>query len=127
MILPAAFALTLLRVYLIEGIATIFFAGVVFVYLPDYPKSPRSSRWLTVREQEFIEVRLPENAPKTEDPDFSMKEVIASLKSPLIWSFMLSQMLVNFGNYALTWYLPTIVTNLGKLSPRCHLEPPGLE
>ncbi len=26
---------------------------------------------------------------------------------------MLSQMLVNFGNYALTWYLPTIVTNLG--------------
>ncbi|KAL7625727.1 hypothetical protein AAE478_004950 [Parahypoxylon ruwenzoriense] len=100
-------------VYLIEGIVTIFFAGAVFYLLPDYPKSPRSNQWLTAREQEFIEVCLPENAPLTSDPFFSKREIIASLKSPLIWSFMLSQMLVNFGNYALTWYLPTIVTNLG--------------
>ncbi|KAI2605093.1 high-affinity nicotinic acid transporter [Hypoxylon fragiforme] len=100
-------------VYLIEGIITIFFAGAVFTILPDYPKSPRSNAWLTPREQEFIEVRLPENAPLTSDPFFSAKEIVASLRSPLIWSFMLSQMLVNFGNYALTWYLPTIVTNLG--------------
>lgn len=94
---------------------TIFFSAVVFVVLPDYPKSPRSNRWLTAREQEFIEIRLPNNAPLTSDPVFAKKEVIASLKSPLMWSFTLSQMLVNFGNYALTWYLPTIVTNLGKL------------
>ncbi|KAH8892475.1 high-affinity nicotinic acid transporter [Thozetella sp. PMI_491] len=100
-------------VYLIEGVATIAFSGVVFWVLPDYPKSPRSDRFLTKREQEFVEARLPENAPLTNDPVFSKREILNTLKGPLIWSFMLSQTLVNLGGYALTWYLPTIVTNLG--------------
>ncbi|KAF6810374.1 high-affinity nicotinic acid transporter [Colletotrichum plurivorum] len=100
-------------VYLIEGLATVAFAGCVFRYLPDYPKSPRSGRWFSEREREFIEARLPENAPLTSDPDFSGAEIKAVLRAPLIWSFMLSQTLINVGGYALTWYLPTIVTNLG--------------
>ncbi|KAK1594598.1 high-affinity nicotinic acid transporter [Colletotrichum navitas] len=33
-------------VYLLEGLATIVFSGVVSWLLPDYPKSPRSSRFL---------------------------------------------------------------------------------
>ncbi|KAK7744803.1 hypothetical protein SLS62_010036 [Diatrype stigma] len=82
-------------VYLIEGIFTIFFSGAVFYILPDYPKSPRSNRWLTPREQEFIEVRLPENAPLTSDPFFSKKEIIVSLKSPLIW-FIMTGMVICF-------------------------------
>lgn len=100
-------------VYIIEGLATIVFAAFVFWLLPDYPKSPRSDRWLTKREQEFIETRLPENAPLTSDPSFSRKEIAVILKDVLIWSFMLSQTLVNIGGYALTWFLPTIITNLG--------------
>ncbi|KUL82231.1 hypothetical protein ZTR_09282 [Talaromyces verruculosus] len=109
-------------VYLLEGLATILFSAVVYFVLPDYPKSPSSDKWLTKREQEFIETRLPENAPLTSDPIFSKKEVIASVKTPTIWSFMLSQMLVNMGGYALTWYLPTITTNLGFASlPRNQL------
>lgn len=84
-------------VYLLEGIATILFSGVVWYYLPDYPKSPRSDRWFTKREQEFIETRLPENAPLTSDPNFSSKEIKSVLSKALIWSFMLSQTLVNLG------------------------------
>ncbi|KAK1508761.1 high-affinity nicotinic acid transporter [Colletotrichum abscissum] len=109
-------------VYLLEGLATIVFSGVVFWLLPDYPKSPRSRRFLTEREQEFVEARLPENAPLTNDPDFAGKEIWAVLRTPLIWSFMLSQTLINIGGYALTWYLPTIVTNLGFVGlPRNQL------
>ncbi|TDZ33810.1 MFS transporter prlL [Colletotrichum spinosum] len=109
-------------VYLIEGLATVLFSGAVFWHLPDYPKSPRSDRWFTRREQEFIEARLPENAPLTNDPDFSKREIVAVLRTPLIWSFMLSQTLINIGGYALTWYLPTIVTNLGFVGlPRNQL------
>ncbi|KAK0376032.1 high-affinity nicotinic acid transporter [Colletotrichum limetticola] len=109
-------------VYLLEGLATIVFSGVVFWLLPDYPKSPRSSRFLTEREQEFVEARLPENAPLTNDPDFAGKEIWTALRTPLIWSFMLSQTLINIGGYALTWYLPTIVTNLGFVGlPRNQL------
>ncbi|KAF2113190.1 high-affinity nicotinic acid transporter [Lophiotrema nucula] len=109
-------------VYIIEGCATILFSGVVWYYLPDYPKSPRSNRWFTKREQEFIETRLPENAPLTNDPNFSKKEIKSVLGKWLIWSFMLSQTLVNLGGYALTWYLPTVVTNLGFVGlPRNQL------
>ncbi|KAK2044506.1 MFS general substrate transporter [Colletotrichum somersetense] len=99
-------------VYLLEGLATVVFSGVVFCLLPDYPKSLRSSRFLTEREQEIVEARLPENAPLTSDSDFAGGEIWAVLRRPLIWSFVLSQTLINIGGYALTWYLPTIVTNL---------------
>ncbi|EXJ82260.1 hypothetical protein A1O3_06073 [Capronia epimyces CBS 606.96] len=100
-------------VYLLEGLATILFSVSIYFLLPDYPKSPRSDRWLTKREQEFIETRLSENAPLTSDPAFSSKEIWASLKNPNLWSFMGMQMFVNLANYGLTWYLPTITTSLG--------------
>ncbi|KAJ5899570.1 MFS general substrate transporter [Penicillium taxi] len=100
-------------VYLLEGILTILFSGVVYFVLPDYPKSPRSSSWLTPREQEYLEARLSENAPKTSDAAFSTSEVLASLRDPRIWSFMLSQTLINLGGYGLSWQLPTVTTSLG--------------
>ncbi|KAL2072048.1 hypothetical protein VTL71DRAFT_11391 [Oculimacula yallundae] len=100
-------------VYLLEGIMTILLSFVVYAVLPDYPKSPRSNKWLTVREQEYLEVRLTENAPKTEDAAFSRKEIIASLVNPRTYSFMLSQILLNFGGYGLSWQLPTVTTSLG--------------
>ncbi|KAH8889447.1 high-affinity nicotinic acid transporter [Thozetella sp. PMI_491] len=103
-------------VFLIEGLATIVFAGIIWWILPDYPKSPRSDRFLTKREQEFIEARLPENVPLTNDPYFSKRELVNTLKSPLIWSFMMSQTFFNLGGYALIWYLPTIITDLGFVS-----------
>lgn len=101
------------RVYLLEGLFTILFAGVVFLVLPDYPKSKRSAKWLTPREQEYIEMRLTENAPRTEDPAFSKKEVLASLKNPRTYAFCLSQILMNLGGYGLQWQLPTVTTGLG--------------
>ncbi|KAG4413782.1 hypothetical protein IFR04_013093 [Cadophora malorum] len=69
-------------VYLLEVIMTNLFSFVVFAVLRDYPKSLRSNKWLTPRKQEYLEVRLSENAPKTEDAAFSKKEIIASLLNP---------------------------------------------
>ncbi|KAF2136699.1 uncharacterized protein K452DRAFT_312982 [Aplosporella prunicola CBS 121167] len=109
-------------VYLLEGLATIVFAGVVYLVLPDYPKSPRSSKWLTPREQEYLETRLSEDAPKTSDPAFSKKELFASLRDQRTYSFMLAQFLTNFAGYALQWQLPTVTTDLGFASlPRNQL------
>ncbi|KFY12870.1 hypothetical protein V492_03606 [Pseudogymnoascus sp. VKM F-4246] len=100
-------------VYLLEGIATILFSFVVYFVLPDYPKSPRSNSWLTPREQDYLETRLSENAPKTDDAEFDKSEIIASLRNPRTYSFMLSQILLNFGGYGLSWQLPTVTTSLG--------------
>nr|OQO22109.1 hypothetical protein B0A51_12558 [Rachicladosporium sp. CCFEE 5018] len=99
--------------YLLEGIYTILLAGVIYVVLPDYPKSPRSSKWLTEREQDYLEARLSENAPRTDEAAFSKQEIFASLKDPRTYSFMTNQILVNLAGYGLQWYLPTITTNLG--------------
>ncbi|PPJ58838.1 hypothetical protein CBER1_08515 [Cercospora berteroae] len=100
-------------VYLLEGIYTILLAGVTWMVLPDYPKSPRSSKWLTTREQGYLEVRLSENAPLTEESAFNKDEMIAALEDPRTYSFMLNQLFINLGGYGLSWYLPTITTNLG--------------
>ncbi|EXJ79705.1 hypothetical protein A1O3_07988 [Capronia epimyces CBS 606.96] len=100
-------------VYLLEGIYTILFAGVVYLVLPDYPKSKRSAKWLTPREQEYLELRLTDNAPRTDEPAFNKAEVLASLKDPRTYAFCLSQILMNLGGYGLQWQLPTVTTNLG--------------
>ncbi|KAK6435873.1 hypothetical protein LTR95_007940 [Oleoguttula sp. CCFEE 5521] len=100
-------------VYLLEGIYTILLAGVIYLVLPDYPKSPRSSKWLTEREQDYLEARLSENAPRTDEAAFSKHEVYTSLKDPRTYSFMINQILVNLAGYGLQWYFPTITTNLG--------------
>lgn len=110
------------RVYLLEGLYTICLSVVVFLVLPDYPKSSRSRKWLTPREQEYISVRLSENAPQTEESAFSKKEIYSSLFDKRTYAFMACQMLVNIGGYGLSWYLPTIVTDLGFASlPRNQL------
>jgi hypothetical protein len=101
------------RVYLLEGIYTILFAVVVYIFLPDYPKSPRSAKWLTPREQEYLELRLTSNAPKTHDAAFTKSEVLASLRDPRTYAFCLSQVFMNLGGYGLQWQLPTVTTSLG--------------
>ena len=99
--------------YLLEGIATICFTIVVFIFLPDYPKSPRSQKWLTPREQDYIEKRLSKNAPLTSDSAFTKEEIFAGLKDIKVWSFTLQHFLLNLSANALSWQLPTVVTSLG--------------
>ena len=101
------------RVFLIEGLATIVLGCVVWAILPDYPKSPRSYRWLTEREQQFIETRLSKNAPRSTEPAFKGNEILQSLLDVRTWAFTGCQMFVNLGGFGLTWYLPTVVTELG--------------
>ncbi|KAL4869939.1 major facilitator superfamily domain-containing protein [Aspergillus spectabilis] len=100
-------------VFLIEGVATMAFAGLIWVVYPDYPRSPCTEQWLAPREQEFIELRLTENAPKTHDESFSWAEVVDTLKK-------LADVVVHAGSgvYEYRWIwadlvLPTITTNLG--------------
>ncbi|KAF5007171.1 hypothetical protein FDECE_6481 [Fusarium decemcellulare] len=100
-------------VYIIEGVLTILFAGIIFFVMPDFPKSPRSGSWLTEREREFIEARLPLNTPTTGDKNFDRKEVWHAFSSPVVWSFLLCQTFMNLSLYGFNWYLPTIITNFG--------------
>lgn len=99
--------------FLLEGLATVLFSAVIFFVLPDYPKSPRSSKWLTAEEQEYIELRLSTNAPKTADKTFDFQEIVTSLKDPKLLGFTIAQFFINMAGYGLSWQLPTITTSLG--------------
>ncbi|EXJ81273.1 hypothetical protein A1O3_07563 [Capronia epimyces CBS 606.96] len=100
-------------VFIIEGVTTVIFGGLLFWLLPDFPKSRRSSSWLSSREQEFIEARLPRNAPTTGDKNFDKKDAWHAFRSPLVWSFTGCQGFMNLASNAFSWYLPTIITSLG--------------
>ncbi len=99
--------------FILEGTVTMLFAGVIFLALPDFPKSKRSSRWLTPREQQFVEARLPPNAPATVDPAWNTKAAWAAFLSPTTWLFVVSQTIMNLASYSLGWYLPSIITAFG--------------
>lgn len=108
--------------YLLEGLLTMLFSVVIFFWLPNYPKSPRSQKWLTPRQQAYLEARLSEDAPLTSDAAFDKDEVIANLKDPRLYSFTLQQFFLNLASYAMTWQLPTVTTSLGYVGlPRNQL------
>ncbi|KAL4962065.1 major facilitator superfamily domain-containing protein [Aspergillus stella-maris] len=100
-------------VFLIEGLITIVFCPFIYFILPDYPKSPSSSKWLTPDEQEYLELRLSDNAPRADEPDFSLREIVLALKDPKMYLFTTCQFLLNIAGYGLSWQLPTITTSLG--------------
>jgi hypothetical protein len=81
------------------------FAFLVWFLCPDYPRSERTGKWLTSREQKFVEYRLTSNAPVTSDAAFSSKESLETLKDPRLWAFMLTQVLMNTGGFGLSWFL----------------------
>ena len=99
--------------FILEGVATILLGIVIYFLLPDFPKSKSSSKWLTPREQQFIEARLPPHAPATADSSWNTQDALVALKSPTTWGFLFDQTLMNLSTYALSWYLPTIIAGLG--------------
>ncbi|KAL5333845.1 major facilitator superfamily domain-containing protein [Aspergillus crustosus] len=70
--------------FILEGVGTVLFAAAIYLILPDFPKSLRSRSWLTPREQQFLEARLPPNAPATADPSWDTKEAWVAFKSPTV-------------------------------------------
>ncbi|CAH0051656.1 unnamed protein product [Clonostachys solani] len=100
-------------VFLLEGVATVIFGIIVYFYHPDYPRSPRTSKWLSPREQEFVELRLTTNAPRLSDKPFSLQETLITLKDPRLWSFTFMMLCMSTTSYGIAWFLPNIVTNLG--------------
>ncbi|CAG9992996.1 unnamed protein product, partial [Clonostachys byssicola] len=92
---------------------TVVFGMFVYLYHPDYPRSPRTSKWLTPREQEFVELRLTANAPRLSDKAFSLQETLAALRDPRLWSFTLMMLCMSTRSYEIAGFLPNIVANLG--------------
>ncbi|KIW23996.1 uncharacterized protein PV07_09736 [Cladophialophora immunda] len=99
--------------FLVEGVITIAFGILLFFLLPDFPKQ---AKWLSDKEKAFIQARLPANAPRAEELNFSFREIVTALKDKRMWLFTLVWATMTVGTTGLTFYQPTVIANLGFTS-----------
>ncbi|SPO06249.1 related to putative tartrate transporter [Cephalotrichum gorgonifer] len=96
--------------FLSEGLITVVFGVVVKFILPDFPPT---AKWLTDREKAFIQARLPPNAPRAEEQNFKLSEIVESLKDIRLWLFTLIWATFTVGTSGVRFYQPTVIANLG--------------
>ncbi|KAJ0413200.1 major facilitator superfamily domain-containing protein [Aspergillus carlsbadensis] len=96
--------------FLTEGIATVIFGVAIWFLLPDFPET---ASWLTEREKKFIQARLPSNAPRANEKNFKLREVLDSLKDIRLWLFTLIWATFTVGTDGVTFYQSTVIANLG--------------
>lgn len=116
------------RFFLVEGIFTILFGISLWWIFPDCKKTssvhedneglyldtvPEQAKWLTDKEKRFLQARLPANAPRSSESDFNVSEIWESLKDQRLWWFTLIWATKTIGGSGLSFYLPTIVADLG--------------
>ncbi|UPK92896.1 hypothetical protein LCI18_003831 [Fusarium solani-melongenae] len=95
---------------LTEGVFTIILGIVVYLVLPDFPNT---ARWMSQAEKDFIQARLPINAPRAAEKDFDWTEFWQTLKDPKLWLFLLCWAFYTIGTTGLQFYQPTVIANLG--------------
>ncbi|KAI1845466.1 hypothetical protein JX266_008324 [Neoarthrinium moseri] len=96
--------------FIFEGATTIVLSALILFRLPDFPST---TSWLSEREKAFIQARLPPNAPRGAEENFSWGEIVTSLKDKRLWLFTLSWALQTCGGSGVKFYQSTIIANLG--------------
>lgn len=74
---------------------------------------PETAKWLTEREKQFIQARLPSNSPRSNEQNFDLREIIASLKDVRLWLFTMIWATFTVGTNGVTFYQSTVIADLG--------------
>jgi MFS transporter, ACS family, tartrate transporter len=98
--------------FLLEGLPAVILGVAVLVYLPD---SPEEAAWLQPEQRKWLVHRLAiERARCIEHHDF---DVLRALSNKVLWQMGLLVFLsISFGQYALTLWLPQMVSGFSGLS-----------
>jgi hypothetical protein len=83
------------------------------LYLQEFATVPPTAKWLTEKEKAFIQARLPPNAPRAEEMNFSLHEIVSSLKDIRLWMFTAIWATFTVGTSGVTFYQSTVIANLG--------------
>ncbi|KAL4796861.1 major facilitator superfamily domain-containing protein [Aspergillus venezuelensis] len=73
--------------FIVKSAVTIVLAVVVFFCLPDFPAT---TKWLSPKEEAFLQARLPQNSPRAAEKNFVFKEVVKTFLDRRLWLFTLS-------------------------------------
>lgn len=99
--------------FLVEAVITIAFGIALWFVLPNFPEQ---ATWLTAKEKEFLQGRLPANAPRSDESHFKASEILEALKDSRMWLFTLVWATLTVGTSGLAFYQPTVIANLGFTS-----------
>jgi hypothetical protein len=74
---------------------------------------PPQAKWLTEKEQAFVQARLPGNAPQASEMNFRWQEIVQALGDVRLWLFTLIWALFTIGTSGVRFYQPTVIADLG--------------
>jgi hypothetical protein len=89
-------------------------AAIWFLH-PDYPDQSKV-KWFTEEEGAYLAARLPPNAARSSDKNFSWAEVKEAFKDPLTWGFGATMLFEQTGTAGYSFWLPTIIAGFGFTS-----------
>ena len=81
--------------------------------MADWPTVPSTASWLSGKEKAFAQARLPRSSPRAAEANFNLRELITTLKNKRIWLFLFCWAFFTIGTTGLTFYQPTVISNLG--------------
>jgi len=66
-----------------------------------------------LQEKAFVQARLPPNAPRAEELNFDLREIVNALKDRRLWMFTLIWATQTVGTAGCRFYQSTVIANLG--------------
>jgi len=94
--------------FLLQGIPTVILGGLAIFLLND---SFANAKWLTPHEREVLQADHRLDAANK--PPTTSDSLLAVFKNPAIWAFGLIYFCIQSGVYAINFWLPSIIKNLG--------------
>ncbi|KAH8895497.1 MFS general substrate transporter [Thozetella sp. PMI_491] len=96
--------------FLLFGLITIAWSGVVWFFLPD---SPRTATFLTPTEREMAELRPKKFQRTTQTKEWDRKQFIETLKDPQAWWFFIFSFVICIPNGGTTSFSTLIIKGFG--------------
>lgn len=96
--------------FLAEGIPSVLFAAVVWYMLTNQPSE---AKWLTAEERGWLIDKLEAEKSMQESNRHSSSTILGSIKNPLVIGISISFFSMVIPLYALSFFLPTILQQMG--------------
>lgn len=96
--------------FIIFGIATLLWGGVLLWFLPD---EPSNTRWLTEEQRKQAIDRIRTNQTGTKNSTFKWNQAVEALTDIKVWLLVLYQLANSIPNGAITTFSSLVVSGLG--------------
>lgn len=95
-------------IFVIEGAVTCLLGIIAYVYLVDFPNSPKN-KFLNEEEKEMVIARLAADRGTNEEHKVTWKSTAESLSDWKVWACTYMYMSGTIGSYAFSFFLPLIL------------------